>query len=162
MLKFKKLKDGRIKVIGDGFNCIYNKTEEEIKKIIQQSNKIKLISLKQQLIEKINHAYSTKIKEIASKYPNTERDTWSIQQSEWVEWVKDPQNAKTPFVDTIAQARGITREEMLNKIGENVKLFAYLLGLKQQYLDKVNKATTEDELKLIEEDIEKTFIETKV
>lgn len=114
------------------------------------------------LIKKVNEAYSNKIKEIASKYPNTERDTWPIQQSEWTAWVQDPTNAKTPFVDTVAQARGITREEMLNKIGENVKTFAYLLGLKQQYLDKVNKATTEDELKLIEEDIEKTFIETKV
>lgn len=118
--------------------------------------------LKQQLIDKINNSYSTKVKEIASKYPDTERDTWSIQQSEWTEWIKNPSSTKTPFVDTLAQARGISREEMLKRIGENVKLFAYLLGLKQQFLDKAKKAKTEDELKNIEKEITKTFTETKV
>ena len=145
------------------FNLKHNVNEAEFEKIqLQHKTNIAVKYEKTNLYRQVNEAYSNKIKEIASKYPNTERDTWPIQQSEWVAWVQDPTNAKTPFVDTIAQARGVTREEMLNKIGENVKTFAYLLGLKQQYLDKVNKAATENELKLIEDDIRKTFIETKV
>jgi len=113
--------------------------------------------LKEKLIQNINKAYDGKVKEIASKYPDTERDTWPIQQSEWAEWVKDPDNSKTPFVNTLAQARGITREEMFNRIGENVTLFAKLLGLKQQFLDKAQRAQTEEELKNIEQEIIDTY-----
>lgn len=162
MYTYKIISNNTFEVIGDNYKSIFNGDKtvaiETINKLTQQV----INEVKQQLIEKINNAYSAKIKEIASKYPNTERDTWNIQQSEWTSWVQDSQNSKTPFVDTLAKARGITREEMLEKIGENVKLFAYLLGLKQQFLDKTNNATTENELESIEEGIKKTFASIKV
>jgi len=97
----------------------------------------------------IKNKFNNKMKELAAKYPETERDTWPIQQAEWSEWVKDPDNAKTPFVDSLAAARGIDRETLLERIGVKVTEIAALLGKKQAFEDQVAQAETLEDLEAI-------------
>jgi len=108
-----------------------------------------LEELKQEKLEIINSLYQDKMNKLKSQYPQDEIKTWDTQRNEWQEWIKDTENAKTPFVDKLAEARGISRETLLNKIGEKVLLIAKLTGKRQALEDKINSAKTEEELNSI-------------
>jgi len=118
---------------------LYNKDQERYKVNIKKADFYKLI----------NNLYDNEMKEIASKYPAAERDTWSIQQTEWSRWVNDPTNAKTPFVDSLAEARGVDRTVLLTRIGDKVNQIAVLLGKKQALESQVKQVTTLKDLEAI-------------
>lgn len=77
-----------------------------------------------------------------------EKESWNIQQNEWFSYTQDTNNS-TPFVDAMAVGRGITRDELMTKIGNKVTEFATIQGQLQGYQDQIKAATTEAELDAI-------------
>ena len=60
------------------------------------------------------------IDNIGRSYPQFERDTFAIQESEANAYIKDP-STPTPFIDTLCLNRDIDKEIMVAKILENAK-----------------------------------------
>ena len=83
-------------------------------------------------------------------FSEVERSTWPKQQAE-VEAVAADPAAPTPTLDALAQARGITREEQIEKAKAKVEAFvplsAFIIGTQQRY---------EDQIKTIANDTAKT------
>ena len=82
-------------------------------------------------------------------FSEVERSTWLKQQSE-VEAVAADPAAPTPTLDALAQARGITREEQIEKAKAKVEAFvplsAFIIGTQQRYEDQI-KAIAADAAK---------------
>lgn len=78
----------------------------------------------------------------------SEKESWDIQQKEWFSYTQDVNNS-TPFVDAMAVGRGITRDELMTKIGNKVIGYATIQGQYQGYEDQIEAATTEAELDAI-------------
>ena len=60
------------------------------------------------------------IKNIAKDYPQFERDTFAVQESEANAYMKDNE-APTPFIDNLCLNRGIEKSEMVAKILANAE-----------------------------------------
>ena len=60
------------------------------------------------------------IDQIAKGYPQFERDTFAIQESEANAYVKDKE-APTPFIDNLCASRGINKDIMVAKILANAE-----------------------------------------
>lgn len=77
---------------------------------------------------------------LATPYMDRERETWTIQMMEAMAVDADPA-AATPYIDGIAAARGIPREQLLEYVMGNVRLYlpasAAILGQQQALLDKI-------------------------
>ena len=97
----------------------------------------------------INTAFEAAAQALTAGYPPTERATWFMQQSEVLAWGAD--NTKpTPYLDGIAQARGIDPATMRQKTLDNVRLFMaasqFLIGTRQALRDQIAAATNESEV----------------
>lgn len=72
------------------------------------------------------------------QFSDIERATWDKQEAEVTAWMND-QTAPTPMMDSLANSRNISREEMLEKASAKVALFktmaAALIGKQQWYED---------------------------
>ncbi|MDX9743897.1 MAG: hypothetical protein RBT59_08780 [Arcobacteraceae bacterium] len=62
-----------------------------------------------------------KIKELVKDYPQFEVDTFTTQEKEANEYVKD-NTTSTPFIDNLCESRGIDKQEMVNKILANATI----------------------------------------
>ena len=60
------------------------------------------------------------IDQIAKGYPQFERDTFTIQESEATTYMKDNE-APTPFIDNLCLSRGIAKDVMVSKILANAE-----------------------------------------
>jgi hypothetical protein len=60
------------------------------------------------------------IDNIGRSYPQFERDTFAVQESEANAYVKDP-TAPTPFIDNLCLSRGVGKEIMVSKILANAE-----------------------------------------
>lgn len=80
-----------------------------------------------------------------SQFSEVEKMTFPSQQKEVEAWLADNTSA-TPVLDSLAEARGITREEQIQKAVAKVQLFvplsAKIIGTQQKY---------EDDIKIIKE-----------
>lgn len=89
----------------------------------------------------INQAYTQAVYAIVQGTPELERDSWIKQELE-ARAYSASNTAPTPYVDTLATARGIPRALLLTKILEKVALYetahAYLTGLRQAKEDALN------------------------
>lgn len=85
-------------------------------------------------LREINAAYSKAVAAMVSGTPSFERESWPKQEQEAKAQAADS-SALTPYVDTLAYARGVPRELLLSKILEKVTMYeaahAYLTGLRQ-------------------------------
>jgi hypothetical protein len=63
-----------------------------------------------------------------------EVDTWDTQRNEYTAWLASSK-APTPYLDALATARGIKREDMMAKVGRKIAAFAQIQGT-QQALEK--------------------------
>jgi len=93
----------------------------------------------------IRSYYAQELSKIITPYSTQERETWYIQTKECEMYMLDDTYA-TPFIDALAIARGITKEELVTKIGENEAAFktasAAILGQQQKKLDEIKNITT--------------------
>ena len=82
------------------------------------STSLQLEKVERELINKeksIRNKYAGIIEDIAKPYTSAERETWHVQSNEAKEYILD-NSINTPLLDELADARGITRLEMANKI----------------------------------------------
>lgn len=101
-------------------------------------SKSELAFLKNQTyIKAIEANIQIKIKELVKDYPEFEIDTFPTQEEEAKEYIKD-NSAETPFIDKLCLDRGITKEEIVNKILPNAtalkQMKAALLGTYQKII----------------------------
>lgn len=77
---------------------------------------------------------------MAKPYSAAERETWATQQREARAWLAN-HNADVPMIFAMATVRGLTIEQMVGLIMENVELFefasGYILGKQQKLLDRI-------------------------
>jgi len=92
----------------------------------------------QKIADDCNKALSV----VINKYPPLERETWGIQRAEVLAWQESPA-ATTPFIDALAVARGVTRDEqmtrVLAKVNEYQIVAAAAIGKRQRLTDLVIK-----------------------
>lgn len=93
----------------------------------------------------INASFETAAQALTAGYPEAERLTWPIQQSEALAWAAD-NAAATPYLDGLAAARGITPEDMRALTLAQVQAFQaasqQLVGTRQRLRDEINAAAT--------------------
>ncbi|BCD61757.1 hypothetical protein NrS5_53 [Nitratiruptor phage NrS-5] len=107
--------------------------------------------IKQEKLKEIKNKFQQFINSIKSQYAPYEIESFQDQREEWREWVKD-NSTPTPIVDALAQARGIDRVELLNRIGQKVVQIISIQGLQNKLEDQVNAAQTIDEVEAIDVD----------
>ena len=74
-----------------------------------------------------------------------EKETWETQRHEWVEYEKD-NLVSTPYCDMLASTRGIPKEYLMQRIGENVVSYANIQGQLHALEDMINGVTTQEQL----------------
>lgn len=88
-----------------------------------------------------NAGYEQATLAITADYPQLEKDTWPTQDKESKDWVADPVNALTPWIDRAAATRGIDRVEYLRRTLAKAQQFemvsSYLTGTRQKYEDHI-------------------------
>lgn len=110
---------------------------------------------------------STLIDNIASKldvlqqatlvgYSQTEKGSFSIQEKEALAW-KEDNTTPCPMLTQIAENRGVPFEILAEKVLEKAALFAVgqgmLIGQKQAFEDRAERATTLEEINQIAEEV---------
>lgn len=78
-------------------------------------------------IMEIEAAAANALAPVTGGYSQEERDTWSVQESEANAWLAD-QGAQTPMLSAMAEARGITLDELVKSVAEKSKVFKVLAG----------------------------------
>lgn len=103
-------------------------------------------------INQITRDFEKAAESLTAGYPSTERLTWPVQQSEALAWEVEP-NTPTPYLDGLALARGISKQEMRTKTVEVVREFLaasqYLVGTRQRLRDAAQSAATAEDLQAI-------------
>ncbi|WP_368655379.1 hypothetical protein ABRY94_11655 [Castellaniella ginsengisoli] len=93
----------------------------------------------------INASFEAAAQALTAGYPEAERLTWPIQQAEALAWAAD-NTAPTPYLDGLADARGITPAEMRALTLAQVQAFQaasqQLVGTRQRLRDEINAAAT--------------------
>lgn len=107
---------------------------------------------KESKLSEINAAFNAAASALTDGYPDTERMTWPTQQKEALAWADDS-NVATPYLDGLADARGISHEEMRQKTLDQTLLFMqasqHLVGTRQKLRDLTFEAETKEDLDAI-------------
>lgn len=100
----------------------------------------------------INVSFETAALALTAGYPEAERLTWPIQQAEALAWAAD-NAAATPYLDGLADARGITPAEMRALTLAQVQAFQaasqQLVGTRQRLRDEINAAETVEDVRAV-------------
>lgn len=112
-----------------------------------------LESQRQRKFLDINNAFQQAADALTAGYPQAEKDTWPDQKADALAWEASPDTAVTPYIDKLAQYRGIPRELYLQKTLAKVKAYMaaaqYLVGIRQRYVDAANTAPSHAQLDAI-------------
>lgn len=96
-------------------------------------------------LAQINADFEAAAQALTAGYPEGERLTWPIQQAEALAWAAD-NNAPTPYLDGLADARGIAPAEMRTLTQAQVQAFQtasqQLVGTRQRLRDEILEAGT--------------------
>lgn len=76
---------------------------------------------------RINTAYESAVMELTAGYPQNEIASWPKQEAEARAWIAD-NNTATPWIDSAAAARGISKEEFITKVIAQADALAPLHG----------------------------------
>ena len=99
-----------------------------------------------------NSAFEQAMASMTKDYPASEVQSWERQRAEALAWEVDSSVA-TPWIDIASSARGISREEYLertvNKVHKFANISAYLIGRRQAIDDLIKQATTIEQLESI-------------
>ncbi|MGO4402185.1 hypothetical protein [Achromobacter sp. PAB15] len=89
----------------------------------------------------IVRASSLSVQQYVDEYPAFEVATWAVQESEAIAWLRDS-NAATPFCDVLADERGISREDLMNRVVRKAEEFravsAVMAGRRQRLFDDID------------------------
>lgn len=117
-------------------------------------------NLEKEAVDKANTA-RLKADEITapylSEFSNTEKLTFQQQELEVLAWQKD-NSTPTPVLDSLAEVRGISRDEQIQKAITKVTLFrglsATIIGQQQKYEDMIKEIKNNSEKTLRDRIIE--------
>lgn len=111
-----------------------------------------LPTLKAIKLAQINASYQEALDLITQATPQAEIQSWATQESE-AKAYQASQEAQTPYIDSLAKARGVERGELVAKILEKAQIFstlsATLTGSRQKCEDAIAKAQNAKELEAI-------------
>lgn len=116
---------------------------------------IKLDVAKQQKLNEIRDATNSYMKQLKAGFSDAEMETWGRQENgvKLLSENIDSQEYDALWVKALAQTRGISLEEQMQRISYASNLmneYAYrLVGYQQNLEDKINAATTLDEIENI-------------
>lgn len=100
----------------------------------------------------VNASFEAAAQALTAGYPEAERLTWPIQQVEALAWAAD-NSAATPYLDGLADARGITSAEMRTLTLAQVQAFQQasqqLVGARQRLRDEINAAATVADVRVV-------------
>lgn len=103
-------------------------------------------------LAQINADFAAAASALTAGYPEAERLTWPIQQTEALAWAAD-NDAGTPYLDGLAAARGITPAEMRQLTLTQVQAFQtasqQLVGTRQRLRDGILAAGTVADVLLV-------------
>jgi hypothetical protein len=108
-----------------------------------------LADLKAAKYAEIDAEFELEASALTAGYPNSERLTWAVQQSEALAWKANPE-AATPYLNSLAMARGLDLDDMRRRTLDQTELFlaasALLLGKRQRLRDSVHAAASPQEV----------------
>lgn len=111
-----------------------------------------LPTLKAIKLAQINASYQEALDLITQATPQAEIQSWATQESE-AKAYQTSQEAQTPYIDSLAKARGVEKTELVAKILEKAQIFstlsATLTGSRQKCEDAIAKAQNAKELEAI-------------
>ena len=121
----------------DETNAIQAFTEEQKQKLIdiiknweqelgQEGNPTREQSYYSKLAD-INKEFETKVKDLSSYIPESEKLTWDKQEEEARKYLSDAAEV-TPFLDIVCSMRGVTKEYLANKIIEKTDIYVASVG----------------------------------
>lgn len=100
-------------------------------------------------VDSLNNEYESCAVIIKASYPKSERESWSIQAQESALFLNDPLS-ETPWLDSAAEARGISKEEMTRLIDPMDKLYRMnhgsLTGIRQRLRDDIMNCVDKESL----------------
>lgn len=92
----------------------------------------------------------------SSKIPSYEKASWDLQSKEALNFIKDSSRS-TPLIDGIAEARGVDKNLLIDKVIYKSNIYknslGFVLGVKQNKEDLIEGATTLEELEGISTEI---------
>ena len=115
-----------------------------------------LEEMKAAKLSEINAAADRAISKLTATYPNREISTFDKQESEARAYAADP-TASTPLLSALAQARGISLPELVERVLAKADAFAVasgsIIGQRQALEDRLDACTTLEEVQGIVVDI---------
>lgn len=78
-------------------------------------------------VARINTAYQFAVRELTAAYPEEEVKSWALQEAEAKAWLSNPQ-AHTPWLDSAADARSMSKADLAAKITTKAAAFAQAHG----------------------------------
>jgi hypothetical protein len=121
---------------------------------------IKLEVAKEQKLDEIRDATNSYMKQLKTGFSDAEMETWGRQENgvKLLSENIDSQEYDALWVKSLAQTRGISLEEQMQRISQASNMmneYAYrLVGYQQSLEDKINAATTVEEVQQIKFSIE--------
>lgn len=107
--------------------------------------------LKQRKIDSINLAFENAMQAVRWEYTESEIMSWYKQEGEARYWLKD-NTYPTPLVDLIAEARGLEKSDLINKIIIKADQYAIATGIavgrRQACEDQIKAITIGNEAQL--------------
>lgn len=137
-------------------NC---KWDSKKQKWVKDAEKIKqqFKSNQQGLIIKLKHKADELGDLFLSEYPQIEQASFPTQKEEAKEYLKD-KSYPTPVLSGIAKKRNLTLDELVERVIRKSKAFAEVTGIiagqRQAIMDKLEKATNQEELDAISKEID--------
>lgn len=111
-----------------------------------------LTTLKAIKLAQINASYQEALDLITQATPQAEIQSWDTQERE-AKAYQASQEAQTPYIDSLAKARGVEKGELVAKILEKAQIFstlsATLTGSRQKCEDAIAKAQNAKDLEAI-------------
>ena len=100
-------------------------------------------------LARINEDYSRLTAELAQGYPDDEQKSWPVQIKEAETILAGGDEAPTPWIDSAAQSRGITREELAGLIQNQDLAYrtyhGHLTGIRQALRDQIMAVPDNDD-----------------
>lgn len=107
-----------------------------------------LDEVKAEKVAEATKFYDKVVNDSISDVAQFEKDSWEPQRAEWLRY-QDDALANTPYCDALAAARGITKADLMTKIGLKVAGFATVQGQLHAKLDLIKDALTIEEVRAI-------------
>jgi hypothetical protein len=111
-----------------------------------------LDDLKSRKRAEINAAFAASIADLKANYPADEIQSWFKQEAEARAYEAD-NNASTPLLSAMANARGITVADLAARVVTNADAYSVaagaLIGKRQKYEDSIEAATDADTVSVI-------------